>query len=59
MRLALADVLELGRMQRIDLAPALIAPGSDAAGQAQLAGEHVLHNVVICDAPHRGHLQLA
>ena len=54
MRLAVADGLELGRMQRINLAPALIALlGQHAAGQAQLAGEYVLQNVVICDVPHR------
>jgi hypothetical protein len=42
MRLALADALELGRMQRINLAPALMALlGQHAAGQAQFDGEHV------------------
>lgn len=54
MRLAVTDGLELGRMQRINLAPVLIALlGQHAAGQAQLAGEYVLQNVVICDVPHR------
>jgi hypothetical protein len=54
MRLAVADGLKLGRTQRINLAPALIAVlGQHAAGQAQLAGEYALQNVVVCDAPHR------
>jgi hypothetical protein len=46
MRLAFADAFDLGRMERIDLAPALMAVlGQHATGQAQLAGKNLFQGV--------------
>ena len=50
MRLALADALDLGRMQRLDLAPALMPVlGQHTAGQAP--GEDLLQSLARRDAP--------
>ncbi len=50
--LALADALDLWRMQRIDLASALIAILSqDAARQVQLASKELLQSVVVSNLP--------
>ena len=52
MRLALADALDLRRMQRIDLASALMAVlGQHAARQAQLASKNLLQSLVVCNPP--------
>ena len=49
-RLALADALDLRRMQRIDLAPTLMAIlGQHAAGQAQLAGKDLFQSIIARD----------
>src|SRR5260370_15912184 len=52
MRLALADALDLRRMQRIDLASALMAIlGQHAARQAQLESKNLFQSVVTRDPP--------
>src|ERR1700730_9801197 len=52
MRLALADTLDLRRMQRIDLGSALMAIlGQHAARQAQFASKNLFQSLVACDPP--------